>query len=440
MDHQRLLMADFRMNTVSRVFVLAAASLVFAGAHAQTSPAPAAPEPLTDAVKNQVLERVNTIITKAAFVPGVDFSKWTSFIAENQSKIDGAKSPDEFATVINQALAKFGASHIVFNTPQAANMIANRKFAGLGITPSLVKEGIQIEYVFAKSAAADAGLKVGDIIIEADGKKPTVITALRGEKGTKVKIKVKSVDGSIRTMEIERREFSTVVPESLTWVNSEVARLTIPSFMTYSQANIEALMKDAAKAKSLIVDLRGNGGGVVFHLYHLLGYFLPNRQPAGAFINRDLVNTFVKETSGNASDIQGIAKFALDRSFPGSLVRGLPRTTNTPFKGQLIVLINGGTGSASEMFAAAAKDVVKAPVIGSRSAGAVLASLMVPLPHDYMMQYPFQDYVTVNGLRLEGNGVKPDIEAKTPTSALDKDDPGIQAALNWLKKNAVASK
>ena len=108
--------------------------------------------------------------------------------------------------------------------------------------------------------------------------------------------------------------------------------------------------------------------------------------------------------------------------------------TKEPFKGDLVVLIDGGTGSASEMIVAALKDYRGATMIGTKSAGAVLASAMRPLEHGFLLQFPMMDYVTIKGRRLEGNGLLPDVTAPTPRFGAP--DIGVQEALRVFKEKS----
>ncbi len=387
---------------------------------------------VTPEEKKEVLSGVTNIINRTAYVPGVDFTKWPEALTKAQSRIDKAKTPDQLADVVNELFSQFHASHIVFSTPQAARAQKENRFTGLGIRPELVKEGIQIGYVFSGSAAAKAGLEVGDIILEADGKPITRPDQLRGEEGSKVKIKLKRAKGSVETLTLTRLAFSTKIPETLTWVSPDFAVLSIPSFMTYSAKNVETLITQAAKAKTLVVDLRNNGGGRVTDLLHLCGLLLPEGAEIGTFINKKMADDYAEATGKPNTDAVAIAAWSKDKLKPWKAK--VPR-----YQGQVICFVNGLSGSAAEMAAAAMRDVLGAPVIGQKSAGMVLASLMLPLPHGYQLQVPFQDYVTIKGVRLEGNGVPADMIAANPKAL--QPDPAVVVAQKWLSiRNASASK
>jgi len=303
------------------------------------------------------------------------------------------------------------------------------KVVGIGFQPEMVKDGIRVNDVFPDSPAAENGFEPGDVIIEANGKKPDNVFALRGEEGTEVTLKLKKAsNGEVKTLTIKRRAFSFTQPESIKWLDTETALVKIPSFMYYQQGNVDTIMREVSDkhAKNLVLDLRNNGGGYVWALQNLAGYLIPEDKPLGTFINKQ---SWEKFTAGKKIDTKKINLTEVAAAEPKKLS---PISKATLFTGKVIVLVNGNTGSASEMMAAALRENVGAKVVGAKSAGAVLASTMAPLPGGYMLQYPFEDYVTIKGLRLEGNGVKPDYEAGTPKSRFEE-DPGVKIALKLAK-------
>lgn len=388
---------------------------------------------LTKEQKKEILDGISEIIAKYAYVPGIDFTKWSEYLAGEQTKIDEAKDSMTFANEVNKALSKFSASHIVLNTPESAEMLVKAEFVGLGIQPQLTKEGILVNYVFAKSAAAEAGIEPGDTILTADGKPIKDLAQLRGAEGSKITITFrKGTSTNVVKKTVTRCKFSTKRPETIKWIKPDTALVEIPSFMTYDFQAVDKIMTEAQKAKSVIVDLRGNGGGQVIALLHLCGYFVPSDKTLGAWVTRGLTKKYVEETKGKETDLPAILQYALkndERSLVHANANG-----KTQFTGKVAVLIDGGTGSASEMFAAAMKENRDAVVVGSKSAGAVLASRLYPLKYKYMLQYPFQDYITVKGLRLEGAGVEPNVKAGPRPAMVGAKDAGVEAALEALSK------
>ena len=408
------------MKTVMRLRTLfAAAGLALAlSVHAQTG-GPTAPvadkATLTKEVKETVMKEVNRIVTSVAFVPGVDFAKWTEFMDSQKDTVEKAETPRDLTMAVNAALRKFGISHIVMSTPEMANARRTRSTVGIGvqIQPEPGK-GIRVLNVFPESPAFQAGILPGDLIVEANGKKVESPTDMAGEEGASVSIKVDR-DGKSKTFKIVRKKYSNVRPETLTWPTPDTAVLKINTFdLAYDAKNVETLMQEATKAKNLLIDLRSNGGGAVTNLIHLLALLLPEKTPIGTFVQRGMVDRFVKETGGSPTDLDAIARFA-DRP----VRTGKPKIDR--FKGNVGVLVNGGSGSASEIAAAALHETLGSPIIGSKSAGAVLVSIMGPLPHGFMLQYPVTDYVTSRGVRLEGNGVEPMVEAPAVVRWGEKD-------------------
>jgi carboxyl-terminal processing protease len=410
----------------------AVAALVFVGSLLPASLfAQAAGSQLSKESKDTVIGEMGRIIQNTAFVPGADFSKWDEFLAKNRESIEKAATESELADAINSDLSKFfGLSHIVLISPKAAQARMEKRAIGVGILVQQEDGGLRVVSVFPNTPAADAGLQSGDLIFEADGKKVTGVGSMLGEEGTTVEFKLKRDGAGVKNYKLVRRKYSNVRPETLTWLDADTAVLKVPTFdFGYDRSRVASLMSEAAKAKNLIVDLRSNGGGVVMNMLHFLGHFLPPDTAIGSFIDRSAVKRYVDETKGSSTDLRKIA----DYSTRGALKP--MKVAEQPYKGHVAVLINGGSGSASEISAAAFKELLEAPVIGTRSAGAVLVSAMAPLSDGWFLQYPLMDYITALGVRLEGAGVEPDVKAETPR--WKEADTGIEKAQALLNRMAL---
>jgi len=304
---------------------------------------------------------------------------------------------------------------------------------GIGVSILIQDEGILIVRVIPGSAAEEAKLQPGDLIIEADGKPVHNPAQMAGKAGDPVELTIKGQDGKIRKVKVIRRKFSTVRPETLNWIDKDTAIMNIYTYdLSYDSVRVENLFAKASKAKNLIIDLRGNGGGVVTNVQHFLGLLLPKDTPIGTFINKSLVQKYVDEQHGNPDDLKGMAAWS-ERKIRAS------DDDMAPYKGNVVVLVDGGTGSGAEIAAAALRENLGAQVVGTKSAGAVLVALMGSLPEGYTLLYPITDYVTSKGLRLEGNGVTPDIVALDPKIPLPgTPDDVVDKAVALLK--APASK
>lgn len=187
------------------------------------------------------------------------------------------------------------------------------------------------------------------------------------------------------------------------WLDDDTAVIRIPSFSEgYRRTDIEDLFAEAATAKYLLLDLRSNGGGRVDYMRHLLGLLLPDGTPIGTFVSKREAEAYAR-LKGRADDPVAIANWAETkmRAFTGRV---------TPFKGKVAVLVNRYSASASEIVASALRENSSSPIVGSRTAGAVLMSTFQRLPHGFSLQYPVSDYVSIKGMRLEGNPLSPDVE------------------------------
>jgi carboxyl-terminal processing protease len=384
-------------------------------------------QPITKDVKDEVLSQVHKLVTENAYAHGADFTKWPEMLESQNGVIDEAKDQKEFVAAVNAALKKFGFSHIVLSTPAAAAARRDRAAVGIGITIQPEEGGLRVIATFPNAPAENAGIRVGDLIFEVDGKKPEGPSPIAGEVGTQVTIKVKRDDDVVHTFEITRAKFSTDRPETLTWLDKKTAILKIPTFdLSYNADRVDKLMQEAGSADYLILDLRSNGGGAVLHLQHLLGHLLPTGAEIGTFIDKRMFSRYLEETKGDPNDLAAIGKWSRTK------VKPFTKKDAKPFRGRIAVLINGGTGSASEMVAAAMRELNDSPIIGTKSAGAVLASVMLPLPHQFQLQLPLRDYVTIRGVRLEGNGIEPDVVVEMPR--YNEPDTAIEKAVAVLMR------
>jgi carboxyl-terminal processing protease len=193
----------------------------------------------------------------------------------------------------------------------------------------------------------------------------------------------------------------------------------------FNTALVNSYFQEAAdkKAKNIILDLRSNGGGSTVNLAHLMSFFVPANAEIGTFINRRVADQYAKETGKDSTDVFEVAKWTKTKY----RVRKGPQE---PFKGKVVVLINRGSASASEIMALALREHVGAIVVGLPTAGAVLASQFRRLPEGFNLQVPVSDFISMKGIRLEKNPVKPDHEV--PAGKAGEPDPQLAKALEAL--------
>ena len=263
----------------------------------------------------------------------------------------------------------------------------NNTFSGIGIVIDIVPEGIQVSSVIENSPAIDGGLKVGDIIVQADNNSLVGITNteeaikyIKGETGTYVKLVVHR-GAEILYFNIQRREIKspTLTSEML---EGKAAYISILSFgEDTGDLFSEALNKmEDLGAKSYIIDLRYNGGGFMFTALDIAGHFIGN-QPAIIIEERDEV----------------LYKFkAVDHK----------KIIDKP----IIFLINEYSASASEILAAAVKDYHKAVFVGTTTYGKGVAQQLFPLSDGSYLKLTVEKFYSPYGNIIHNIGVSPDFE------------------------------
>ncbi len=385
----------------------------------------------------QVLANVASALKSSAFVPGIDLTRWDAIAAESKDKFAAAKTDDDFAREVNVALRKFGASHFRFMTPRQDETRRTQKTIGLGLTvappaggpagggavaqaakPAPSTGGLRVSAVGPGSPADKAGIKPGDVLLKVDGK-PATRDALQGEEGKSVKLLVKGH----KEQELKFAPYSLRRPATLTKVDDTTALFRLPTFSTgYDRAEVEKCITEATKYPNLIIDLRNNGGGAVVSMQHMMGLFMPADANVGTFVTKPLVNAYTEKTKHKgAPDPVAIANWSrYAPTWSGRQIRPTPREGGPLYKGNVAILVNRGSASASEIFASAAHDVIGADVIGTRSMGAVLVSVFRSVGNGFSLQYPTSDYVTVRDRRLEANPIIPVVEDNDPNAEVLK--------------------
>ncbi|HEY5132181.1 MAG TPA: S41 family peptidase [Candidatus Krumholzibacteriaceae bacterium] len=173
-----------------------------------------------------------------------------------------------------------------------------------------------------------------------------------------------------------------------------------------------AAMQSFMNAPGMIIDVRGNPGGIAGIGVGMAGWFIEGKNiDMGTMRTRD--NTL---------------KLVINPREPG-------------YKGPVAILVDGMSGSSSEIFAGGVQGLPGVRVFGSRTMGATLPSIAERLPNGDGFQYAFASYISRNGVELEGKGVIPDAAAPlTRAALLEGRDPAVEAAVDWILKQGYNGK
>ena len=256
------------------------------------------------------------------------------------------------------------------------------EYAGIGSYITEYDGKVRISQPVAGSPAAKAGLMAGDWIVKVDTtdtkglKSGDVSKLLRGNPGTDVYVEVVRpyMADSLKSFTITREKVGEKSVPYFGMVSPSTGYIRLTSYISNSPQEIAAAL-DSLKGdpgfSKLILDLRGNGGGLVESAIDILGNFLPK-------------GTQVLRTSGSGRE--RIYKTTHTPSFPD-----MP----------LAVLTDGATASASEITAGALQDLDRAVLIGNRSFGKGLVQNIFPLPHDASLKVTVAKYYIPSGRLIQ---------------------------------------
>ena len=255
------------------------------------------------------------------------------------------------------------------------------EYAGIGSYITENEGKVRISQPMEGSPASKAGLQPGDWIVKVD----TVATKglsysevsklLRGNPGTDVYIEVirPYVADSLKTFTVTREKVGEKSVPYFGMVSPSTGYIRLNSYIMNSPQEMTAALDSLNRQgfSSLILDLRGNGGGLVESAIDILGNFLPK-------------GTQVLRTSGNGKE-------------------RIYKTTHTPSYPDMpmVVLTDGGTASASEITAGALQDLDRAVLVGNRSFGKGLVQTTFPLPHDAMLKVTVSKYYIPSGRLIQ---------------------------------------
>jgi carboxyl-terminal processing protease len=415
-----------------------------------SAPVPATPVPATAAPKDPRLvadlasfDKVWQTIADTFFDPKLGGLDWNALRGELRPEVAASKDREATRAVLNRLVSKLGKSHFgVWGAPELTGG-QPKGDADVGLDVRILDGQPIIFRIEAGSpAAANAAAKRGLQIVEIDGvaiapklatigkemagsslvpllQTRVVTHLLRGPADTPVKLVV--TDGSprgtrelvlVRKPAARMAKLGNLGPEPLIyearWLDKQIAYLRLSVFLDPATV-MPAIASDLAgfaKATGVIIDLRGNPGGIGGMAMGIAGYLIAEPD----------------KKLGTMHTRQGALDFVIN-----------PQAMR--FSGKVAVLIDELSASTSEIFAGGMQDLRRARVLGRQSPGAALPSVIDTLPNGDRFQYAIADYVSTSGKVLEGQGVVPDQLVRLDAKALRAGkDPDIVAATRWIKE------
>jgi carboxyl-terminal processing protease len=274
------------------------------------------------------------------------------------------------------------------------------KFGGLGIEITMEDGVVKVVSPIDDTPAAKAGMMSGDLIIGVDGESIRGLTInesvskLRGPVGSKVVITV--VRGKKDPYEIEIKRDIINIKSVKHNIIKNIGYVRLTTFSDTTTSGLEKALTEIKKNignkfQGLILDLRNNPGGLLNQSISV----------ADAFLNQGEI---VSTQGRNDDDTSRV--FAKK----GDLINGQP----------LVVLINSGSASASEIVAGALKDHSRAIIIGTRSFGKGSVQSIIPLAGNGAMRLTTARYFTPSGVSIQAKGIEPDIIVEAGVTELKK--------------------
>lgn len=399
---------------------------------------------LRDETFETVWSTINAAYYDATF-GGVD---WVAIRDQYRVKLSAVTDQAGLRSLLTAMLAELKRSHFAIMSREAAVFTpAERVRIGTtGVRVAYVENVVAVTNVLPDSAAARAGLRPGDAIVELDGLKMSGLDRylresgidpargslwlvqlaegrLRGPVGSAISLTVRDPGGETKAVKLvctahegvwsePMGDFPSVPVEcDVSQIEPGIAWLRFNVFARQAMKDIRKLLTGMPADGGLILDLRGNPGGVTVMAPGISGWLSDHAFSLGTMHLR-----------------QGHLGFEV-------------APQEHAFLGPVAVLIDRGSASTSEIMAAGLQEAGRVRVFGENSPGAALPSLFKALPTGDLLQYAIADMQTPTGKLIEGHGVTPDEAVSLSLVDLAAGrDPVIDAATRWLEAQRQPSK
>lgn len=368
---------------------------------------------------------------------------WDAVRAELRPRVEVAASADDQRAIIRDMLGRLGTSHfaLLSSSPTTDDL---RGPASVPFDVRVVESTVLVTRLHDPAAGS---IRLGDRILRIDDRDAATLVAtvdandpryrqlawrrvareLSGAEGERVRLLVQSPDAEsdAREVHVSRLigpgEMVTVgnlpalrahleAHERLTPAGHRVGVIRFNIWMAAVAEPFAAAVDRFRGHDGLVIDLRGNPGGLADMIRGIAGHVLSEPAVLGRMRMRGLDLEFRANPRRSTSDGRAV----------------------TPFAGPVALLVDGLTASASECFAGALQSLGRVRVFGTRTSGQALPASTQQLANGDVLLYVVGDFVTSTGRRLEGTGVVPDVEVPVDAAALAAGHDALRAALTWI--------
>ena len=328
--------------------------------------------------------------------------------------------PELLDTALSGMLTSVDENSVYYSKKETSKLFDNLtdEIYGIGVTVLTRDKALIVSQPVPGSPAERAGIKEGDIIIEADGVSlkgmdmDLAVDHIRGPEGTSVNVKIyRSSSDSYHSFDIVREKITQnpVSYEIIEDEDKQIAKITLYSFTENAHTYFEEAMSEIDKQgiKNIILDLRGNGGGYLNSAIQIADRFLG----------------------------EGAVIFSEDHKIP--LFNTVYKASGKDTDYEIVVLINEMSASASEVLTAALRENKKAKVIGKNSFGKGTVQTIIDVATGGVAKFTVAYYLTPLGNNIDKVGIAPDAVVENSFKEID---PKSFGEFNLNKKFTLGDK
>ncbi len=396
---------------------------------------------LTEAQRVEVFQFVWVQVRDSHYDPKLGGVDWNAVRAEFEPRVRAAQSDSEFYALLNEMLGRLRQSHTQVIPPGA--FVAERESRGVasgadvGLVVQLVEGKPIVVRVRRGSSAMRAGVSPGsEILAVGETEAQSVLEKVRARRlplvqermqvqlafagllssapGAKIQVRYRDIEGREHTVELtcekprgEVAQFGNLPPIPVVIESrrlpGNIGYVAFNAFMPGVMRQLPEIIRSMHDARGLILDLRGNIGGIGLMAAGVAGYLVEKETPLGTMCLRTGTFGFVAYPQAGA------------------------------YTKPVVVLVDEMTASTAEILAAGLQEAKRVKVVGRPTPGLALPSKLVDLPYGGLLQCVVADFETPHKRRIEGVGVLPDVPVElTQAMFRESEDPILQKAVEVL--------